>query len=94
MRGGSKTKNNVIYAKKNADHHGNKADAEKEIAAFTSSPVMMDKKEMKSTAPPKFTDLAGLAAALAPKGLNLTNGVECLPEDVRGSGGVVSENRR
>ena len=60
-----KDENGVIYRSKDEPTYPTKEEVPK---IYTDSPVKLDAKERKQSAPPKLLDLASLAARLAPKG--------------------------
>lgn len=61
-----KDENGVIYTSDKEPTYEKKEDVPQK---YTSSPVVVDSKTMKKSAPPKFLDLASLSAQLAPKGI-------------------------
>ena len=62
-----KDNNGVIYTNPNEPTYPDKKQVPN---TYSSSPVTLDSKQMKSTPPPKLMDLAALSARLAPKGMS------------------------
>ena len=61
--------NQNMFTDSEMKQHSAKEDCEAEIKSYTDSPVIVDSKELKHTAPPALLDLASLSAMLSSKGI-------------------------